>query len=348
MDEAVAVVGGGSWGTTLAVLASRAGRAATLLVRDPEAARRLTEERRNARYLPDLVLPGRLRVTADPEVACRHAALCLLAVPTTAVRERARSLRPLLGRATVVSAAKGLERGTLARMTEVVVQELGEAARPRVGALSGPNLAREIAAGKPAATVIAGIDGDRVRRAGSLLQSPAFRVYANDDVVGVEMGGALKNVIAIGAGIGDGLGAGDNAKAAFLTRGLAEIARLGVASGAHPLTFAGLAGLGDLVATCESPLSRNRTLGQLLAEGKRLPEIQASLGQVTEGVETTRAARALGERAGVELPITSELHDVLFAGKSPRAAIGALMAREAKDERAGLFGIPLSGAEPGG
>ena len=230
------------------------------------------------------------------------------------------------------------------RMTEVVADELGAERAGQVCALSGPNLAREVAAGKPAVTVVAGRDLAAAERARDLLMGPQFRCYTNEDVVGVEMGGALKNIVAIGAGIGDGLGAGDNAKAAFLTRGIAEIARLGIAVGADPLTFAGLAGLGDLVATCASPLSRNHHLGVELARGRSLAEVRAGMSQVAEGVTTTEAAYALGRREGVELPIVDQMYEVLFRNKPPLAAVADLMGREAKHELAGIRGTAGLGA----
>jgi glycerol-3-phosphate dehydrogenase (NAD(P)+) len=332
--ERLAIVGGGSWGTTLAATAAGAGRSVVLLTRDEETARRLRRERRNVRYVPDLVLPDALRIESDPEIACAGASVIVLAVPTAAMRETAGALRPFVGDAVIVSAAKGLERGTLLRMSQVIAQEIGDAAP--ICALSGPNLAGEIAAGKPAASVVAGADPTAVATAAGLLQRPEFRIYTSGDLVGVEIGGSLKNVIAIAAGIVDGLDVGDNAKAALMTRGLAEIARLGVALGADPLTFAGLAGLGDLVATCASPRSRNRTVGLALARGERLETITASLGQVAEGIETTRAAVAMGRRLGVELPIAEQLHAVMFAGKRPADAIASLLARDPTEEMQGL------------
>jgi len=334
----IAVIGSGAWGTTLALVAARAGHAARLYVRDPTAAAAIRTSRINERFLPGIALPGDIVVTADLATACEGVALILLVVPSQTMRENARAVAPLVGNALVVSAAKGLERGTLRRMTEVVGDELPPAAAETVCALSGPNLAREIAEGKPATSVVAGRDPDAAQRARDLLMGPFFRCYTNRDVVGVEMGGALKNVIAIGAGMADGLDAGDNAKAAFLTRGIAEIARLGVAVGAEPLTFAGLAGLGDLVATCASRLSRNHRVGQELALGRTLAEIQAGMTQVAEGVATTEAALALGQRHGIELPITEQLHAVLFEGRSAGEAIANLMQRDATDELAGLRG----------
>lgn len=335
--QQIAIIGAGSWGTTLALLAARAGHAVTLVARDVAAADRIASTRANERYLPHVPLPDGVAVTSDP-AACQGAALVLFVVPTQAMREAARMLAPFIGDAVVVSAAKGLERGTLLRMTEVLRESLPRSTVDRICALSGPNLAAEIAGGKPAAAVVAGPD-PAAEAARVLLMGSQFRCYTSRDVVGVEIGGALKNVIALGAGIGDGLGAGDNAKAAFLTRGIAEIARLGVAVGADPLTFAGLAGIGDLIATCASPLSRNRRVGQELASGRSLADILAGMEQVAEGVATTAAARELGRRSGVELPITDQMHAVLFEGKSPFVAVADLMRRDAKDELDGLRDI---------
>lgn len=334
--ERIAVVGSGAWGTTLALVAARAGHEVTLFVRNPEEAETIHRTRLNVRYLPQAELPGAVSITSDLTAACRDAAMIVLVVPSQTVRHNARALAPVVGNAIVVSAAKGLERDSLKRMTEVVREELGAEAGERVCALSGPNLAGEIAAGKPATSVIASRNLAVAERARDLLMGPQFRCYTNEDVIGVEMGGALKNIIAIGAGMGDGLGAGDNAKAAFLTRGIAEVARLGIAVGADPLTFAGLAGLGDLVATCASPLSRNHRVGEELVKGRPLAEVVAGLGQVAEGIPTTAAAFALGQREGVELPIVEQMHAVLFEGKHPLEAVAALMQREAKHELEGI------------
>lgn len=329
----VVVIGSGAWGTTLAMLAIRAGRRATLYVRDRTSAEAMSARRQNERHLPGIELPATLRITSDLNTACIDADLIILAVPSQTMRANASAIHDLAGNAIVVSAAKGIEHGTLRRMTEVIADECP--GRP-VCALSGPNLAREIASGKPATTVLASIDLHAAECAQDLMMSPQFRCYTNEDVIGVEMGGALKNIIAIGAGMADGMGAGDNAKAAFLTRGIAEIARLGVAVGADPLTFAGLAGLGDLVATCASPLSRNHFVGEELAKGRRLADIQAGMNQVAEGIVTTAVARELGSRAGVELPITEQMHAVLYEGKPAMAAIASLMQRDATHELAAL------------
>lgn len=327
----VTIVGAGSWGTTLSLLLARSGHAPTLYVRDQVQAATIARTRRNQRYLPDLPLSPAIEVTSDLAAASAGAAVILLVVPSQSMRETAHQIAPHVGDALIVSAAKGLERGTLLRMTEVVRDVIGADAERRICALSGPNLALEIAHGKPAASVVAGAE-PAASRARDLLMSDQFRCYTSSDVVGVEMGGALKNIIAIGAGMADGLEAGDNAKAAFMTRGIAEIGRLGLAVGANPLTFAGLAGLGDLVATCASPLSRNYRLGRELAAGRPLPEILDRLDQVAEGVFATETATELGHRHGVELPITEQLHAILFAGKPALAAIRDLMRRDATDE----------------
>jgi len=258
----------------------------------------------------------------------------VVVVPSSRMRENARRLAPFIGDDhVVVSGAKGLEAERLLRMTEVLAEEFRPEAGRNVGALSGPNIAREVAAGKPATSVVASTSEYTRALAVGALTTPQFRVYANPDVVGVELGGALKNIVAIGAGAIDGLGAGDNAKAAFVTRGLAEIARLGVASGANPLTFAGLAGLGDLLATVSSPSSRNRFVGQEFARGRSLDDIRATLApQVAEGVETTRAVYELAAKLGVRMPVVEQTYLVLFEGKTVALALADLMLREPKDE----------------
>lgn len=338
--EALTVVGTGSWGTTLALLEARHGRQTTLLARTPAEADALRAAGEHTRVAPGHRFPACLRITADPAEALAGCAVVLLAVPSQTMRANAERLRPYLHPETiVVSCAKGLERGSLKRMSEVLAEVLPEHAQ-RVGALSGPNIAREILEQRPATTVIGVAEHRHAEMAQRLLTTPTFRVYTSDDVVGIELAGALKNIIALGAGFADGLAAGDNAKAAFLTRGLAEIARLGIVLGAHPLTFAGLAGLGDLVATCTSPWSRNRRLGEALARGLTLEQALAELGgQVAEGVTTVQTARALAARHGVEMPIADQLYQVLFEGKAPRQAIADLMQREVKHELDGMRGL---------
>lgn len=332
----IVVVGSGSWGTTLACVLARAGREVTLLVRSEEEATALREAGENARYLPGVPLPLPLAITGDPARALVDCRVVLMVVPSQTMRANVRAIREWVpSGAAVLSCAKGFEQGTLLRMSEVIAQELATAPA-RTGALSGPNISREVIEGKPAVSVAATVDPAVARAVQPLLGTEQLRIYRSDDVLGVELAGALKNIIALGAGIGDGMQAGDNAKAAFMTRGLAEIARLGVALGANPLTFAGLAGLGDLVATCASPHSRNRRLGQALAEGATLEAARADLGQVAEGVTTTITARELAARCRVDMPVTEQMYAILFQGKEPRDAIVDLMRRDAKHELEGL------------
>lgn len=330
----IAIIGAGAWGTTLAMLASHAGQHVTLLVRDAAASAQVSATHRGRGAQVGQERPAGIDIATSPE-ALDAAQIVLIAVPTQAVRHAVGSCANHLSRKIVISCAKGLEVATLRRPSQVIEEELAVAgAAATVCALSGPNLAVEIAAGKPASTVVASGDRKSARRVQTALTSPQFRIYTNEDIIGVEMAGALKNILAIGAGIADGMNAGDNAKAAFLTRGIAEIARLGIACGAQPLTFAGLAGIGDVMATCASPLSRNHRVGAELATGRPLEEILASMNEVAEGVPTTKAAVELGRKLGIPIPITEQMHAVLFAGKSPLAAIAELMAREPTDEMA--------------
>lgn len=337
----VAVIGTGAWGTTLARLVAQGPQAeapaadVTLWDHRPERAAEIERERENRAYLPGFSLPPTLRITGDLAEAVRGREVILLVTPSQRMREHARLLAPMLAPGTiVVSCSKGLELGTHQRMTEILRQELPSTAR--ICALSGPNLAREIAQGLPTGSVVACADSSAADRVRLALSTPTFRVYTSDDIVGVELGGALKNIIALGVGVNDGLGYGDNAKATFMTRGLAEMSRLALAAGANPLTLAGLAGLGDLICTCSSPLSRNRTLGLELAAGKSLEEALAARKTVTEGVTTTRAALELAANVGVELPITEQIARVLFEGKPVREAVSSLMERDPKHELHGL------------
>ncbi len=331
--ELITVVGTGSWGTTLAIMLARAGRAVTLLARTPDEADTLNRDRMNARYVPDVLFPTTLHVVGDPALAIPQAGIVLLAVPSQTMRANVAALQPLLApRTALLSCAKGFEHDTLLRMSSVIAAELPAEHHGQIGVLTGPNIAHEVALGQPATSVVATNDPAAARLAQRALSTPLFRVYSSDDVAGAEIAGSLKNIIALGAGISDGMRAGDNAKAAFITRGLAEIARLGLALGANPLTFAGLAGLGDLVATCASPHSRNRRLGEALAQGLSLEEAKLQLGQVAEGVTTVQTARALAAQHSVEMPITEQLYAVLFEHKNPRGAIVELMQREVKHE----------------
>jgi glycerol-3-phosphate dehydrogenase (NAD(P)+) len=297
----------------------------------------MQQRRENALFLPDFRFPAMLRITSDIAEAVRGKDLLLLVAPSQRMRENVRLLAPYVGGDTLlVSASKGIEVGSLRRMTEVIAEELPGAAQ-RIVALSGPNIAREVAVRKPTAAVVASGEQDIAIRARDLLTAVHFRVYSTNDVVGVELGGALKNIIAIGAGFINAMDFGDNAKAAFITRGLAEISRLGQAAGANPLTFAGLAGLGDLIATCSSPLSRNLQLGQRLARGERLERILQTTHTVAEGVTTTRAALQLAARYDVDMPITRLLSMVLFDGLDPHQALPELMMRDPKGELEGIL-----------
>jgi glycerol-3-phosphate dehydrogenase (NAD(P)+) len=330
MVERVAVVGVTSWGLALAQLFAQAGSAVTLLARDEDEAAVVRLRRTDPRRIRSVRLPASVEVSAEPAELLSEATIAILAVPAQTMRANARRVAGVVSAgAIVVSAAKGLELASGQRMTDVLRAELPHAGP--LGAISGPNLAEEIARGLPATSVVAA-PIDAARRVQAVLGSPRFRVYTSEDVVGVELGGALKNVVALAAGIGDGLGSGDNAKAALITRGLAEITRLGVALGARPLTFAGLSGLGDVIATCASPLSRNRRVGEELGRGRRLPEILAALGHVAEGVATTFAARDLARAHGVQMPIVDGMARVLDGAISVAEAVRELMEREPKDE----------------
>ena len=334
----VGVIGSGAWGTTLAFLLAKKGISTTLWEHRPERAMEMQRQRENVVFLPGIRFPTLLQVTSNIAEAVEGKEMLLLVTPSQLMRENVRLLAPHVGGDTLlVSASKGIEIGSLKRMTEVISEEIA-GAHSRVAALSGPNIAQEVAEGKPTAGVVAAYEEEIATRIRILLTTAWFRVYTANDIVGVELGGALKNIIAIGAGFSDGMGFGNNAKAAFMTRGLAEIARLGIAAGANPLTFTGLAGIGDLIATCASPLSRNQQLGRRLAAGEKLEDILASMHSVAEGVSTTRAALQLAARYNVEMPITEQLSLVLFEGLDPQKAVPELMMRDPKHELEGLFG----------
>lgn len=332
----VAVLGAGSWGTVLASVLATPDREVRLWMRSPQAAERLRTERNNAKAAPGLSLPSTVRPTADLTEALAGAPIVLFVLPTVAMREVATSAAPVIAPdAILISCAKGFEPNTRQRMTEVLASSV-PAQAGRVAALSGPNLAGEIANGRPAAAVVAAADTEVARTLQEALSSPRLRLYTSHDIIGVEYGGALKNCIAIAAGVADGLHMGVNARAALVTRGLAEIARLGVAAGAQALTFSGLAGLGDLVATCSSPLSRNYQVGIHLAAGRHWPEIGGLLGHVAEGVGTTVVARELAAQYGVRLPIIDHTYTVLFRGLPVQEALEELMSGPPRDELAEL------------
>ncbi len=330
----VAVLGAGSWGTTLAtILARDAGRDVVLWAREADQARSLAAERENRRYLPGIRIPDRVVITADLREAVTTAEDLIVAAPSIGVGPLREGIVPYL-RPThhLLSATKGLADDGR-RMSQV----WGEVIDPgRVAVVSGPNISREIASGHPAATVVASADPETAKRFQTLVGTPMFRAYTDADVVGVELCGALKNIVALGAGAIDGMGYGDNAKAGFMTRGLAEIARYGFACGANPLTVAGLAGVGDLIATCMSKHSRNRTVGELLAKGLGLEEIRERLGgQVAEGLTTAEATYRAARALNVSMPITEQTHLVLSEGKPIREAMRDLMQRERGEEIAG-------------
>jgi glycerol-3-phosphate dehydrogenase (NAD(P)+) len=334
MTDQIGVIGAGAWGTTLAVKLAAAERPVTLWAHTAEATEELATVRENRRYLPGVVFPPNIRIVSDEAYLAEPHRFFVLAVPSAHLRSSLQRLRArLYPDAALLSVVKGIEEGTHLRMTQVIAQELPGR---RVAVLSGPNLAREIAAGKPAGSVVASEDGGLAAELASVLASDRFRVYTNPDVVGVELCGALKNVVALAAGFVDGLGFGDSAKAGIITRGLAEMTRLGVAAGAHPVTFAGLAGVGDLIATCMSPLSRNRRAGELMASGMSWTDAAARLDGVAEGVFTVRGALELAAEHGVELPIAEQVAAVIYDGRPPMAAVAELMGREPKDELAGL------------
>jgi glycerol-3-phosphate dehydrogenase (NAD(P)+) len=329
--SAIAVLGAGSWGTTLASLLATKGETVRLWAYEPEVVESINRAHENPLFLPGVRLPAALRAHADPREAVHGATVIVSAPPSHAARRVATSLHRAVAPGTlVVSATKGIESDTLALMSEVYADCLPEA---RFAVLSGPSFAAEVAAGQPTAVVAAACDERSARDAQQIFATPAFRVYSGRDVVGVELAGALKNVIAIAAGILEGLGLGHNPRAALITRGLAEITRLGVAMGADPLTFAGLAGMGDLVLTTTGSLSRNRALGVALARGETLDGYRAAHRSVAEGANTARAGAALGARMGVELPIIQKVHEILFSGKPAADAVPELMGRELKAEQ---------------
>jgi glycerol-3-phosphate dehydrogenase (NAD(P)+) len=329
--RSIVVLGAGSWGTALAVHLGRIGHDVRLWARDSAFASEVRTRRANAVYLPDVTLPDRVLVTAQMDEACRDAALLVSAIPSHGLRAVLRAARPHLPRhVTIVSATKGLEVDTHLRMSEVIAGEL-EPGWPIV-VLSGPSFASEVAAQLPTAVLAASSSAEATDLVQEKFRSHYFRLYGSPDVIGVEIGGAMKNVIAIAAGVVEGLGLGHNALAALITRGLAEITRLACAAGGRRETLSGLSGLGDLVLTCTGSLSRNRHVGAELARGRPLDEVLAGMKMVAEGVRTTRAALALGEKYGVELPIATQMAAVLAGESDVRSAVGTLMLRPQRPE----------------
>ena len=329
-ETAVGVLGGGAWGTTLAELVARAGHRPLLWLRDEAIREEIRSQRTNRKFTGDVPLSPRIEPTGDIAEVAGECEVIFVAVPLKGLREVAFRLgEHLRGDRVLVSCAKGLEAGTQRRPTEILREET---CAKKVGVLSGPNLAAEIVRGEPCATVVASHYREVRARAWDAIMGPTFRVFESDDVVGVEIAGALKNVIAIAAGMATGLGFGANSKAALITRGLAEIARYGCRFGANPLTFAGLAGIGDMVATCWSPLSRNHQVGVRLARGEKLETILCTMVQTAEGVNTTRVIAKHAEAIGLTMPITSGVYRILFEGATPLDELQRLMARSARPE----------------
>ncbi|HKE19483.1 MAG TPA: NAD(P)H-dependent glycerol-3-phosphate dehydrogenase [Kofleriaceae bacterium] len=332
--HAIAVIGSGSYGTCLAILLGRKGHDVRLWCRSDELRGELAGRRENTVYLPGHQLPESVRVTGRLDEAVAGARIVLGVTPSHAVRDVLGQAAPHMeADVVVVNAAKGLEEQSHLRMDQVYGEILPPEVAARATFLSGPTFAKEVAAGLPSVIVIAGRDRAAARLAQEAFSSDRFRVYSSDDVVGVQLGGALKNVIAICAGICDGLGLGHNARAALITRGLAEIARIGASQGANPLTFAGLSGLGDLVLTCTGDLSRNRKVGLELAAGKKIGDIIAEMRMVAEGVKTARAAHELAGSLGVRSPLSDTAHGILYQDRPVATAIGELMTRSLRDER---------------
>jgi glycerol-3-phosphate dehydrogenase (NAD(P)+) len=335
MDK-IAVIGTTSWGITLGLLMAAKGSEVCVWARTQKEANRLTKKGLDPARFPEVTVPQNLTFSSKMPEVLAEAAAVILAVPSPTMRQNVSAVAPFVTKGmVVVSVSKGLETGSNKRMSEVIAEEIGERFAGNVCTLSGPNLAREIQQHLPAAAVVAAENMDTARKAQRLLTGPRFCVFTNTDITGVELGGALKNIIALGAGIADGLNYGDNAKSAFITRGLTEITALGMTLGANPLTFSGLAGLGDVVATCASPLSRNHYVGTELAKGRKLAEILDAMDEVAEGVTTVLAAHDLAQQHGLEMPITEKLYKVLYEDYDPRQAAEDLMGGNVKHELAG-------------
>ncbi|MEU6300630.1 NAD(P)H-dependent glycerol-3-phosphate dehydrogenase [Streptomyces erythrochromogenes] len=327
------VFGTGSWGTAFAIVLADAGCEVTLWGRRAEVVDAINTGRTNPDYFPDVELPANIRATGDPAEAAAGADFTVLAVPSQTLRDNLAAWTPLLAADTVlVSLMKGIELGTAKRMSEVI-EEVAKVPAERIAVVTGPNLAAEIAARQPAASVVACVDEAVAQRLQAACHTAYFRPYTSTDVIGCELGGAVKNVIGLAVGIADGMGLGDNTKGSLITRGLAEATRLGVAMGADPLTFSGLAGLGDLVATCSSPLSRNHTFGTNLGRGMTLEETIAVTKQTAEGVKSCQSVADLAGRHGVDMPITETVVDIVHHGKPTLVALKELMGRSAKPER---------------
>lgn len=334
--SSITLFGAGSWGTALSVHLASAGRDVVLWARRAEVVEEIRRTSHNPTYLPELLIPSSVHITTDLETAAKASNFWGMAVPSQSLRTRAEALRPYAHEdLTVVSLSKGIENETLLTMSQVLDDVLEMVPRRRLGALYGPSHAEEVAEGRPTTVVAAAPEKADAQRIQRRFMTERLRVYLNTDVLGVEIGGSAKNVLAIAAGICDGVGYGDNAKAALVTRGLAEMQRLGQALGANPKTLSGLAGIGDLVVTCMSTHSRNRYLGEQIGTGKTLEEVLDEMEMVAEGVRTTRSVHDLARRHGIEMPITQAVYSVLFEGKTPSEMVKRLMTRSAKSEHWG-------------
>jgi glycerol-3-phosphate dehydrogenase (NAD(P)+) len=332
----IAIIGTTSWGITLAILLANKGSEVRLWARTEREANNIRKKGLDQSRFPSITLPPEIKVTSRMSEAMEDANAVIMAVPSATMRLNISQVASHLEKSTlVVSVSKGLELGSNKRMSQVIADEIDPRFQGNICALSGPNLAREIMQDLPAAAVVAAQDNSTAKRAQRLLTCPNFCIFTNNDIIGVELAGSLKNIIALGAGIADGLGYGDNAKAAFITRGLTEITALGMSLGANPLTFSGLAGLGDVIATCTSTLSRNHYVGAELAKGRPLTEITDSMNEVAEGINTTLVANNLAEQLGLEMPITEKIYQVLYEDADIHEATVALMGGNAKHELSG-------------
>ncbi len=337
----VAIIGNTIWGTTLALLANRAGSGVVIWTRSNDEADRLNGARQDSRSLPGIIIPDGISYTGLMQRALEAASITVLAVPSQSMRGNIKRVADYLNDSMpIVSAAKGIEERSGKRMSEVIAEEIDPRYLENICVLSGPNLSGEIVKEMPSTTVVAAKNIEEAKKVQQILSSPLFRVYVSEDVIGVELGGALKNIIALSAGMSDGLGYGDNSKSALITRGLAEISRLGIAMGANPFTFYGLAGLGDLVTTCTSTLSRNHHVGEQLAKDRKIDDITSSMNGIAEGIKTTVVARELARKLSIEMPITDQVYSVLYERISVSQAMRNLMERELRHEREGLADYP--------
>lgn len=329
MSERISIIGAGSWGTALAILLAKNGHSVYLWHRDKKVIEDFKKYNQNIKYLPDIDLPDNI-IATDSLSCVSKSNIVVLAIASQAIREICIKIKPFLNNSqTIINVAKGIEYGSLNRMSQVINQELPD---NELMILSGPSHAEEVARDIPTTVVLTGQNRIRTEKVQDVFMSPTFRVYTNPDIVGVELGGALKNIIALGAGISDGLGYGDNTKAALMSRGIVEISRLGQAMGANISTFAGLSGIGDLIVTCTSGHSRNRRAGILLGKGKQVEEVLESIGMVVEGIRTTYAAYKLSEKHKIEMPITTELYNVLYKNADVKQSVNRLMLRNKTHE----------------